>query len=162
MFFSAHPKWVSIWKLASGTTGNIITCISLQTFRQAIRRNPFSPLNIEMFLQRAVESQLRPLLDNLFGYNKMKLKGENVHKTTFITDCDTMPHKCRIFSLLDTGTALKKTMQTTLDELVSIYLYLDKIIVSVKGMMITSDLQLIGPFQIAFILDTNSYISKYL
>ena len=29
MFFSAHPEWVSIWKSASGTTDNIITCISL-------------------------------------------------------------------------------------------------------------------------------------
>jgi hypothetical protein len=29
MFFSSHPEWVSIWKLASGTTDNIITCISL-------------------------------------------------------------------------------------------------------------------------------------
>jgi hypothetical protein len=115
-----------------------------------------------MFLQQVVESQLRPLLDSLFGYNKIKVKGENVHKTTFITNCDTMPHKCRLFSLLDTGTALKKTMHTTLDELVSLNLYLDELIMSVKGMMITSNLQVINPFQIAFILDTNSYISKDL
>jgi ribonuclease HI len=74
MFFSAHPEWVSIWKLVPGTTGNIRTCISLRTFRQAIMRNPFSPLNIEMFLQWVVESQLRSLLDSLFGYDKIKVK----------------------------------------------------------------------------------------
>jgi hypothetical protein len=50
----------------------------------------------------------------------------------------------------------------TLDELVSLHLYLDELIVRVKGMMITSYFQVIGPFQIAFVLDTNSYISKYL
>jgi hypothetical protein len=98
----------------------------------------------------------------LFGYNEIKEKGKNVHKTTFITNCDTMPHKCQLFSLLDTGTALKKIMHMTLDELVSLHLYLDEIIVCVKGMIITSDFQVIGPFQISFILDTNSYISKYL
>jgi hypothetical protein len=76
----------------------------------------------------------------LFGYNEIKVKGENVHKNTFITNCDTMPHKCRIFSLLDRGTSLKKTMHMTLDELASLHLYLDKIIVRIKGMMITSDL----------------------
>jgi hypothetical protein len=125
-------------------------------------RNPFPPLNIEMFLQQVVESQLRPLLDSLFGYKRIKVKGENVHKTTFITNCDTMPYKCQLFSLLDTGTAFKKTMHMTLDELVSLHLYLDELIVCVKGMMITSDFQVIGPFQIDFVLDTNSYISKYL
>ena len=50
----------------------------------------------------------------------------------------------------------------TLDELVSLHLYLDDLIVRVKGLMITSDFQVIGPFQIAFVLDTNSYILKYL
>ena len=66
------------------------------------------------------------------------------------------------FSLLDTGTAFKKPTHMTLDELVSLHLYLDDLIVCVKGLMITSDFQVIGPFQIAFVLDTNSYISKYL
>jgi hypothetical protein len=109
-----------------------------------------------------VESQLRSLLESLFGYNKIKVKGENVHKTTFITNCNTMLHKFWLFSLLDTGTTLKQTMHTTLDELVSLHLYLDELTFHVKGMMITSDFQVIGPFQISFVLDTNSYISKYL
>jgi hypothetical protein len=51
MFFSPHPEWVSILKSAPGTTGNIITCTSLRTFRKVIMRNPSSTLNIEMFLQ---------------------------------------------------------------------------------------------------------------
>jgi hypothetical protein len=125
-------------------------------------RNPFPPLNIEFFLQQVVESQLRPLLDSLFGYKRIKVKGENFHKTTFLTNCDTMPYKFQLFSLLDTGIGFKKTMHMTLDELVGLHNYLDEIIVRVKGMMITSDFQVIGNFQISFFLDTNSYISKYL
>jgi hypothetical protein len=73
-----------------------------------------------------------------------------------------MPHKSRLFILLNIGTTLKKTMHMTLNELVSLHLYLDELIVCVKGMMITSYFEVIGPFQIDFILDTNSYISKYL
>ena len=125
-------------------------------------RNPFPPLGMKMVLQQVVESQLRPLLDNLFGYKRIKVKGANVHKTTFITNCDTMSYKCRLFSLLYTGTAFKKTTHMTLDELVNLHLYLDDIIVRIKGLMITSYFQVIGPFQIAFVLDTNSYISNYL
>ena len=49
-----------------------------------------------------------------------------------------------------------------LDDLVRLHLYLDYLIVHVKGLTITSDFQVIGPFPIAFALDTNSYISKYL
>jgi hypothetical protein len=109
-----------------------------------------------------VELQLKPLLDSLFGYKRIKVKGEIVHKTTFITIFNTMPYKCQLFSLLDTGTDFKKTMHMTLDELVNLHLYLDEIIVRVKGMMITSCFQVTGPFQIYFVLDTNSYISKYL
>jgi hypothetical protein len=123
---------------------------------QVIMRNPFLPLNMEMFLQQVVESQLRPLVDSLFGYKRIKVKEANAHKTTFITNCDTMPYKCQLFSLLDTGTAFTKTMHMTLDELVSLCLYLDDLIVCVKGLMITSDFQVTSPSQISFVLDTNS------
>ena len=125
-------------------------------------RNPFPPLNMEKFLQQMLESQLETLLDSFFGYKRIKVKGENVHKTTFITNCDTMPYKFHLFSLIDIGIAFKKTMHMTLDELVSLHLYLDELMMSIKGMMITSYFQVISPFQIAFVLDTNSYIPKDL
>jgi hypothetical protein len=88
MFFLVHPEWVSNWELASKNTDNIRTCVSLRTFRQASMRNPFPPLSMEMFLQQVVESQWEPLLDNLFGYSKIKVERENFHKTTLIS-CDT-------------------------------------------------------------------------
>jgi hypothetical protein len=50
----------------------------------------------------------------------------------------------------------------TFDELVSLHLYLDDLIVCVKGLIITSEFQVLAPFQIAFVLDTNSYILKKL
>jgi hypothetical protein len=49
MFSLALPGWVSNWEPASKTTGNIRTCVSLRTFRQAIMRNPLLPLNMKMF-----------------------------------------------------------------------------------------------------------------
>jgi hypothetical protein len=49
-FFSTHPEWVSIWESTSRITDIIKTSICLRNFRQAIMRNPFSPLSIEMFL----------------------------------------------------------------------------------------------------------------
>ena len=139
MIFSVHPKWVSNWEPSSRTIDNIRKSINLRTFKQDIMRNHFPPLNMEMVLQQVVESQLRPLLDSLFGCKKIKVKGADAHKTTLITYWSTMSYQCRLSSLLDTGIAFKKTMHMTLDELVSLHLYLDDLIVRVKGLMITSD-----------------------
>jgi len=90
MFFSDHPEWVSNWASSSKTIDNIRTYISLLSFKQAIMRNPFPPLNMEIFLQQVEESQLGPLLDSLFGYKKIKVKGTYIHNNIFITNCDTM------------------------------------------------------------------------
>jgi hypothetical protein len=51
MFSFFHPEGVSNWEPASKTPDNFRTYTSLRTFRQAIIRNPFPPLNIEMFQQ---------------------------------------------------------------------------------------------------------------
>jgi hypothetical protein len=162
MFSFVHPEGVSNWEPASKTPDNFRTCISLRTFRQAIIRNPFPPLNMEMFQQQIVELYLEPLLDSFFGYNKIKVEGEIYHKTTFITNCDTMSYNCLPSGLFDTSIALKRPIHATFDELVSLHVYLDDLIVCVKRMIVTSECQVLGHFQITFVLDTNSEILKEL
>ena len=81
---------------------------------------------------------MRPLLDNFLGYSKIKKKGADVHKTTLITNWGTMTYKCLLFDLPNASTAFKISIQTTLDELISIHIYLDDLIVHVKGLIITS------------------------
>jgi hypothetical protein len=162
MFFLSHPKWVSKWEPASKTIDNIRTCISLRTFRQTIMRNPFPPLSIKLFLQQNVELHLEPLPDGLFGYDKIKVEGENIHKTTFTTNHDTMSYNCLPSGLFDTSIALRRPIHTTFDKLVSLHAYLDDLIVSVKGLIATSGFQVLGHFRITFVLDTNSEILKEL
>jgi hypothetical protein len=53
-------------------------------------------------------------------------------------------------------------MQRTLDESISLHFYFDDIIVRDKGLMISSDFQVLGHFQITFSLDINSDIFKEL
>jgi hypothetical protein len=68
------------------------------------------------------------------------------------------------FGLSDAGTTFKKFVQITLDKLISIHIYLDDLIIHVKGLLITSEFQVLflGPLKIAFVLNTKSYILKYL
>jgi hypothetical protein len=162
IIFSVHLAWVSNWVPPSKTIDHIRTCIHLRTFSRDIMRNHSPPLNIRIILQHVVELQLKPLLDEILGYNKIKVKGAKVHKTTFITDYDTMSYRCLLSGLLDASISFKRPIHTTFDELVSLHIYLDDLIMCVKGMVIKSDFQELGPFQIAFVFDTNSYILRDL
>jgi len=115
-------------------------------------RNHFPPLNMKMILQYFVRSQMRPLLDKILGYSKIRGKGADVHKTTFITNWGTMTYKCMFSGLLDVSIAFKTPIHKTLDELISTHIYLDDLIIYVKGLMITSEFQVLflGPFKIVF------------
>jgi hypothetical protein len=66
--------------------------------------------------------------------------------------------------LPDARTTFKISIQITLVELIDIHVYLDDLIIYVKGMLITSEFQVLwlGPFKIAFVLGTNYYILKDL
>jgi len=106
------------------------------------------------------------LLECVFGYNQIKVKREDKYKTTFITNWCTMTYEYMFSSLPDASTTFKRPMQITLDELIGevIHIYLDDLIVYVKGILISSEFQVLclGPFNIDFVLGTNSYILKYL
>jgi hypothetical protein len=159
-----YPEWVSRLVHVPKVTDHIIFWINFLTFNQAIMKNPFPPPNMEMILQQVVKSQMRPLLDNFFGCNQIKGERVDSHKTTLITIWCIMTYECMLSGLPDESTIFKRPMQITLDELINIHIYLDDLIAYVKGLLITSKFQKLwlGPFKIAFVLGTNSYILKYL
>jgi hypothetical protein len=107
---------------------------------------------------------MMPLLNVFSNYNQIKVKGADAYKTTFITNWGTMTYKRMLSGLLDASTAFKRPIQTTLDELIRIHMYIDNLIIYVKGLIITSEFQVLfmGPLKIYFVLDTNSYILKDL
>ena len=104
------------------------------------------------------------LLNVLFSYNQIEVKATNAYKTTFITDWGTMTYERILSGLLDASTTFKRPIQITLGELISIHIYLDDLIIYVKGLLIASEFQVLflGPFKISFVLNTKSYILKDL
>jgi hypothetical protein len=119
---------------------------------------------MEVILQQVIRSQIIPLFDSFFCYNKIKVKGEYVYKTTFITDWGTVTYECMLYVLPDANTTFTIPIQITLDELISIHIYLDDLIIYVKGILITLGFQKLwlDPFKISFVPDTKSYILKDL
>jgi hypothetical protein len=103
-----------------------------------------------------------PLLNVLFSYNQIEVKGEDAYKNTFIIDWGTMNYEHMLAGLHNASTTFKRPIQINLDELISIHIYLDDLIVYIKGLIITLEFQVLflGPFKIDFSLDTNSYILR--
>jgi hypothetical protein len=110
---------------------------------------------MRMFLQQVVELHLEPLLDSLFGYNKIKVEGENDHNTISTTNRDTMSYNCLPSGLFDTSITFRRPIHTTFDESISLHVYLDDLIISVKGLIATLGFQVLGHFRITFVLETN-------
>jgi hypothetical protein len=121
---------------------------------------------MEMILQQVAGSQMMSLLDDFFSYNQIKVKREDKYKTNFITNWVTVTYERMLYGLPNASTTFKRPLQITLDELIGevIHIYLDDLIMYVKGMLITPDFQVLcmGPFKIDFFLGTNSYILKDL
>jgi len=119
-----------------------------------------------MILQQVAGTQMMSLLDGFPGYNQIKVKREDKYKTTFITHWGNLTYKRMLSGLLDVGTTFKRPVQITFNDLIGkvIHVYLDDLIVYSKRLSIDSKLQKLwlGPFKIAFVLGTNSYILKDL
>jgi hypothetical protein len=121
---------------------------------------------MEMILQQVAGSQMISLLDNFFDYNQIKVKREDKYKTTFNIHWGTFSYELIPFGLSNVGATFQIPRQINFDYLIDkiIHIYLDDLIVYCKRLSIVSTFRelWLGPFKIAFVLGTNSYILKYL
>jgi hypothetical protein len=94
-------------------------------------KNPFPPPNMEMILQQVVSSQMRALLDSFFGYNQIKVKGEDTYKSTLINNWGTLTYERMRSRLSITSTTFKGSMQMTFNDLTGkiTHVYLDDLII---------------------------------
>jgi hypothetical protein len=160
-FLVRYPRWVSKLVPVPKVTDHISF---FHPFHRDIMKDRFLPLNMEVIMQQVVRSEMMPLLVSFFCYNQIKVKGADAYKTTFIIDWGTVTYERMISRLPDASTTFTRPIQINLDELISIHIYLDDLIIYVKGLLITSGFQKLwlGRYKIAFVLYNNSYILKYL
>jgi hypothetical protein len=159
-----YSEWVSNLVHVRKITGQIRLCVDFGALNRASIKDHFPLPNMEMILQQVAGSQMMSLLDSFSGYNQIKVKMADKYKTTFITNWGTVTYERMLSGVPDASTTFKRPIQITLDELIGIHIYLDDLIIYVKGMLITSEFQVLflGPFKIDFVLGTNYYILKDL
>jgi hypothetical protein len=143
IFLVKYSKCVSSLIPVQKATDHIIFCVDFHALNRAIIKDHFPLPNMEMILQQVVGSQMMPLRDNFPGYNKIKVKGENKYKTTFITHWGTFSYERMPSRLSDVSTTFKIPMQITFDDLIGkiIHIYLDDLIMYFKELSIVSKFQ---------------------
>jgi hypothetical protein len=80
-----HASWCSNMVVARKKIGNIQICIDFRNLNIACTKDHYPLPKMETLLQRVIGSGTISMLDGFSGYNKIRLKVEDKHKTTFTT-----------------------------------------------------------------------------
>jgi hypothetical protein len=134
IFLVNYSEWVSNLVPVQKMIGQNRLCVDFHTLNRASIKD-YCPLhNMEMILQQVVGLQLMSLLDDFFGYNKIKVKRIDKYKTTFITRWGTFTYEHMSFGLSNAGVTFQRAMKISFDHLIgkNIQIYLDDLTVYSK------------------------------
>jgi ribonuclease HI len=85
-----HSSWCSNLVLARKKNGKIRICIDFRNLNIACSKDHYPLPKMETLLQKVTGSGMFSMLDGFSGYNQIRLKAEDRHKTTFTTPWGTL------------------------------------------------------------------------
>jgi ribonuclease HI len=106
-----HSSWCSNLVVARKKNGQIRLCIDFRKLNIACTKDNYPLPKMETLLQRVTGSRMISMLDGFSGYNQIKVKEEDRHKTTFTTPWGTFEYLRMSFGLSNAGA----TFQTAID-----------------------------------------------
>jgi hypothetical protein len=80
-----HSSWCSNLVVARKKNEKIRLCIDFRNLNIACTKDNYPLPKMETLLQRVTGSGMISMLDSFLGYNQIRLKEEDRHKTTFTT-----------------------------------------------------------------------------
>jgi hypothetical protein len=105
-----HASWCSNLLVARKKKGKIRLCIDFRNLNIACTKDNYPLPKIETLLQRVTGSGMISMLDGFSGYNQIKLKAEDRHKTTFTTPWGTFEYLIMPFGLSKDGATFQRAM----------------------------------------------------
>jgi hypothetical protein len=87
-----HSSWCSNLVVARKKNGKIHICIDFRNLNIACTKDNYPLPKMETLLQRVTGSGMISMLDGFLGYNQIRLKEEDRHKTTFTTPWGTFEY----------------------------------------------------------------------
>jgi hypothetical protein len=103
-----HSSWCSNLVVARKKNGKIRICIDFRNLNIAYTKDHYPLPKMKTLLQRVIGSGMISMLDGFSGYNQIKLKAEDRHKTTFTTPWGTLEYLRMPFGLCNKRLLSKK------------------------------------------------------
>jgi hypothetical protein len=129
-----HSSWCSNLVVARKKNGKIPICIDFRNLNIACTKDNYPLPKMETLLQRVTGSGMISMLDGFSGYNQIRLKEEDRHKTTFTTPWGAFEYLRMPFGLSNIGATFKRVMDYAFRGLIGklIEIYQDDLIVFSK------------------------------
>jgi hypothetical protein len=105
-----HSSWCSNLVVARKKNGKIRICIDFRNLNIACTKDHYPLPKMETLLQRVTRSGMISMLDGFSGYNQIRLKAEDRHKTTFTTPWGTFEYLRMPFGLSNAGATFQRAM----------------------------------------------------
>jgi transposase InsO family protein len=105
-----HSSWCSNLVVARKKNGKIRLCIDFRNLNIACTKDHYPLPKMETLLQRVTGSGMISMLDGFSGYNQIRLKAEDRHKTTFTTPWGTFEYLRMPFGLSNVGATFQRAM----------------------------------------------------
>jgi hypothetical protein len=105
-----HSSWCSNLVVARKKNGKIRLCIDFRNLNIACTKDNYPLPKMETLVQRVTGSGMISMLDGFSGYNQIRLKEEDRHKTTFTTPWGTFEYLRMPFGLSNVGATFQRAM----------------------------------------------------
>jgi ribonuclease HI len=105
-----HSSWCSNLVVARKKNGKIRICIDFRNLNIACTKDHYPLPKMETLLQRVTGSGMIFMLDGFSGYNQIRLKAEDRHKTTFTTPWETFEYLRMPFGLSNVEATFQRAM----------------------------------------------------
>ena len=105
-----HSSWCSNLVVARKKNGKIRICIDFRNLNIACTKDHYPLPKMETLLQRVTRSGMISMLNSFSGYNQIRLKAEDRHKTTFTTPWGTSEYLRMPFGLSNVGATFQRAM----------------------------------------------------
>jgi hypothetical protein len=106
-------EWVSNPVLVNKKQGTICVCMVFFDLNKAFLKDNFPNLFIDQIFDECACCKVFSFMDGFSGYNKIQIKPEDQHKTTFIFPWGTFAYRKIHFGLKNVGATFQRAMSFT-------------------------------------------------
>jgi len=130
-----YLEWMANVVLVKMPTSEIRVCTNFKDLNKACLKDDFPLPNIDMIIDSLVCYEMLSFMDGFLGYNQIKIKESDQHKTTFRTPWGNFCYKVMPFELKNAEATYQRVMMAMFHEFIHkiVEVYVDDILIKSKA-----------------------------